>query len=439
MAQNFGSPITDKTKEAREALRLALGLGADVPFADYVNHITSQWTPAEIFKDGQKGFWYEPSDISTLSQDAAGLVPVTSNKDPIGRIKDKSGNNADAVQSISARRMIYKVSPPRFSSDNVDDAFVINIPVGGWQGEIVIASDAGTATYKVSLPAGQYNLNNGLLPRSGIVGALFREGNFTDVERKLITGYFVSKGAVESYINTPSISYMWEKSSLTDFPYIETSGVEDIGFAWRQCDQLTSFPPLDFSSAKQAYWTWASCYRMTDFQPTNFSNVTQFQYTWYQCRELTSFPLIDTSNANAFQQTWQGCYKLTSFPPINTSKVVSFSNAWIDCRSLVSFPFIDTSTGNSFSGVWSGCLKLTNFPANMFDNVKGGYFLNAFANTNLSQESIDGILTSLVTSGIASGNRRFDQSGGSEPSAIGKAAIDTLRNRGWTVNVTGGY
>jgi len=33
----------------------------------------------------------------------------------------------------------------------------------------------------------------------------------------------------------------------------------------------------------------------------------------------------------------------------------------------------------------------------------------------------------------------FGQSGGSAPSSNGEAAIDTLRSRGWTVTVTGGY
>jgi len=46
---------------------------------------------------------------------------------------------------------------------------------------------------------------------------------------------------------------------------------------------------------------------------------------------------------------------------------------------------------------------------------------------------------SLVTSGIAAGTRVFGQSGGSAPSSTGEAAIDTLRSRGWTVTVTGGY
>jgi len=46
---------------------------------------------------------------------------------------------------------------------------------------------------------------------------------------------------------------------------------------------------------------------------------------------------------------------------------------------------------------------------------------------------------SLVTSGIATGTRVFYQSGGSAPSSTGEAAIDTLRSRGWTVTVTGGF
>ena len=83
--------------------------------------------------------------------------------------------------------------------------------------------------------------------------------------------------------------------------------------------------------------------------------------------------------------------------------------------------------------------QLTSFPANAFDNVSGGNFTDAFTNTALTQTSIDNILVSLVASGIATGTRVFDQSGGSAPSSTGEAAIITLRYRGWTVTVTAGY
>jgi len=47
---------------------------------------------------------------------------------------------------------------------------------------------------------------------------------------------------------------------------------------------------------------------------------------------------------------------------------------------------------------------------------------------------------SLVASGVNSGYTNFTQSGGSAPSTgTGRPAIDTLRARGWTVVVTGGY
>jgi len=73
----------------------------------------------------------------------------------------------------------------------------------------------------------------------------------------------------------------------------------------------------------------------------------------------------------------------------------------------------------------------------MFDSVTGTLFNDAFTNTNLTQTSIDNILTSIDTAGQSGGT--FNQSGGSAPSAVGEAAIDNLRARGWSVTVTGGY
>jgi len=169
------------------------------------------------------------------------------------------------------------------------------------------------------------------------------------------------------------------------------------------------------------------------------SSGTKFYAAWRDCSSLTSFPLIDTSSGTTFNQTWRDCFSLTSFPLIDTSAGTDFALAWYNCNSLTSFPLINTSAGTTFGLAWYGCSSLTSFPANAFDNVKGGNFNDAFLNTALTQTSIDNILVSLVASGIAAGTRVFDQSGGSAPSSTGEAAIDTLRSRGWTVTVTGGY
>jgi len=171
----------------------------------------------------------------------------------------------------------------------------------------------------------------------------------------------------------------------------------------------------------------------------SYGTVTNFSSFWKAWSEITSFPLIDTSAGRNFNRAWLGCTSLISFPLIDTSSGTKFNYAWYGCNSLTSFPLIDTSAGTDFDYAWSDCTSLTTFPANAFDDISGGNFPGAFNNTALTQTSIDNILVSLVTSGIATGTRVFDQSGGSAPSATGEAAIDTLRSRGWTVTVTGGY
>jgi hypothetical protein len=146
----------------------------------------------------------------------------------------------------------------------------------------------------------------------------------------------------------------------------------------------------------------------------SYGAVIDFSSFWSRRTDIVEFPLIDVSSGTRFRYTW-------------------FNNRF------VSFPAL-TLTGDFFEGAWNNCVELTTFPPNMFDNITGGNFLYAFNDTNLTEASIDNILVSLVTSGIAAGSRRFDQSGGSAPSVgTGRTAIDTLRARDWTITVTGGY
>jgi hypothetical protein len=44
----------------------------------------------EFYSDGQKGAWYDPSDLSTMFQNYAGTVPVTAVGQPVSLILDKS-------------------------------------------------------------------------------------------------------------------------------------------------------------------------------------------------------------------------------------------------------------------------------------------------------------------------------------------------------------
>ena len=235
-----------------------------------------------------------------------------------------------------------------------------------------------------------------------------------------------------------SLIRTWEFcSSLTSFPLINTSGVTSFTSAWEDCNSLTSFPSINTSNVTNFNNAWRKCRSLVDFPLIDTSSATIFDRTWAGCNSLTSFPLIDTSSAVSLDQTWAGCSSLTSFPSINTSSAVSLIRTWSDCSSLTSFPLIDTSNVTTFSGTWLGCSSLVDFPANVFDSTPATNFTNAFAVTNLNQQSIDNILVSINTAGTSNGT--FSQSGGASPSSAGQAAIDSLRSRGWAVSVTGGY
>jgi len=272
----------------------------------------------------------------------------------------------------------------------------------------------------VTIPAGAYDIGgrDGLyFPGNAIVGQVIRDGALSEGEAAATEAYFVENGATASYGAVTDFTGFWrEWSELTSFPLIDTSSGTNFSFAWRGCTSLTSFPLIDTSAG------------------------TNFDVAWFNCSSLTSFPLIDTSAGTIFSLAWRGCTSLTSFPLIDTSSGTDFNQTWYGCTSLTSFPLIDTSAGTNFKLAWRDCTSLTSFPANAFDNVKGGNFADAFRDTALTQTSIDNILVSLVASGINAGTRVFDQSGGSAPSAgTGQPAIDTLRSRGWTVTVTGGF
>jgi len=384
------------------------GQGGAVPFSI-----------AGLFASSEQGAWYDPSDKGTLFQDSTGTTPVTTAGQPVGLMLDKSGNGNHATQATAARRLTYQTSPDRATLDKVDDRLSATVPTGGFTGTMVLGTDQGTASYGVTIPAGAYDIGGrgGLyFPGNAIVGQLIRDGALSAGDAAATEAYFVENGATASYGAVSYFVEFWRGwSELTSFPLIDTSAGTNFGLAWLGCNSLTSFPLIDTSSG------------------------TNFAFAWRDCSSLTSFPLIDTSSGTDFARAWLNCSSLTSFPLIDTSSGTDFTKAWRNCSSLTSFPLIDTSSGTNFDQAWRDCSGITTIPAGLFNNVSGGNFTEAFTDTALTQTSIDNILVSLVASGIAAGTRVFDQSGGSAPSSTGEAAIDTLRSRGWTVTVTGGY
>ena len=208
---------------------------------------------AQIFSANEQGAFYVPKPIvngtQALFQDSAGTVPVTADGDPVGRMLDQSGNGNSAAQSTSAARPTYNTSPDRLLLDKVDDALIITVPTGGWNGTMVLATDEGTVSYGVDIPAGDYNLGGEYFPGNAIVGVVFRDGALSAGEKADAEAYFVGNGAMASYGTVVDFTNFWRgHSEITEFPLIDTSSGTDFSYAWRFCTSLTSFPLIDTSS-----------------------------------------------------------------------------------------------------------------------------------------------------------------------------------------------
>ena len=60
-----------------------------------------------LFKNGEQGLWLDPSDFSTMFQDAAFTVPVTAVEQPVGGMLDLSGRGNHASMATTTKRPIY--------------------------------------------------------------------------------------------------------------------------------------------------------------------------------------------------------------------------------------------------------------------------------------------------------------------------------------------
>jgi hypothetical protein len=128
------------------------------------------FTPLALFSSGEQGAWYDPSDFSTLFQDAAGTVPVTAAGQPVGRILDKSGRGNHATQSTATARPLLGLDGSGnyyLQFDGVDDAlFTSAFSMGSGAVSVfagIYRNTSGTATVCAFTPAGEGESNSFVL------------------------------------------------------------------------------------------------------------------------------------------------------------------------------------------------------------------------------------------------------------------------------------
>jgi hypothetical protein len=83
-----------------------IGLGLSIVQLAVRQLLGGAFSPAILFGTSDQGVWYDPSDYSTLFQDAAGTTPVTAVEQPVGRMLDKSGRGNHATQATAINRPV---------------------------------------------------------------------------------------------------------------------------------------------------------------------------------------------------------------------------------------------------------------------------------------------------------------------------------------------
>lgn len=66
------------------------------------------FTPASLFAAGEKGAWYDPSDLSSLFVDIAMTTNVSADQDPVSVMLDKSGNGNHLFQTNGSARPVWR-------------------------------------------------------------------------------------------------------------------------------------------------------------------------------------------------------------------------------------------------------------------------------------------------------------------------------------------
>lgn len=193
----------------------------------------------KLFANGEQGFWYDPNDMGMMFQDAAGTTPVTAAGQAVGLIRDKSGRNNHAFQTVSASRPILQRNATTgayyLAFDGVDDFLQTN-------------NIDFTATDKVSLFAGVartvdqrgilLEIGNSSDTNNNTFGIQASSGYFNDI-------FFAVRSTALKFIRLP---ITLPKSSIISAKYangtstLKVDNVTTIGTVSPIIQNFTNFP-----------------------------------------------------------------------------------------------------------------------------------------------------------------------------------------------------
>jgi hypothetical protein len=368
------------------------------------------FSPLSLFAASEPGFWFDPSDLSTLFQDTAGTTPVTAAGQSVARINDKSGRGNHATQATAAQRPQYQVySKPVLNGDFVDD----NITFDG---------SAMTACQSA------YVTQNGWM-----VGA--SGSNYGSLSR-------IPLGRVTQYIVNPNILTNADRLSAyfgVDQYYFV--GMTTDSTVFHSIDSLAGTYPITYVGANGVKYTQTANNVTTDLVAQGLTSpftmlvpkavLSDNQMTVFYCYSNQLTGSIPSLSANtALTQFYCNNNQLTgSIPSLSSNTALTVFSCYNN-QLTGSIPSLSSNT--ALSGFYCYNNQLTGWSGGTVSATLGEFQAQ---NNLLIQAAVDAILAAFVAAGRTTGTRilNLGGTGNAAPSAAGLADKATLQSRGWTV------
>lgn len=194
---------------------------------------------AGLFASGEQGVWYDPSDLTTMFQDAAGTVPVTAVGQPVGKILDKSGRGNHATQSTTTSLPTLSARVNLF--DNTE-----NFGTGGWgsvYGGITsvnqVVSPRGDLTadiYTESLTSSsEHIIYRNITAPAGVAFKLSCYYRKPSKSSRLVLLRF-SAGSINSWAEAFFDLYTLQATFPASWCY--SASITDVGGGWYRCEAV---------------------------------------------------------------------------------------------------------------------------------------------------------------------------------------------------------
>ena len=293
------------------------------------------FSPASLFAAGEQGALYDSSDFSMMFQDSAGTTPVTAVGQPVGLIKDKSGNGNDASQATSTKRPLLSARLNLFgqTADLTLSPWAMSSGVTVTPGQL--APDGTYTAFKIYVPSGKFGFyqtwtNTVVFPATFHAGLMMRADTATNIELGVngLSSAVNNKGAIATVGSSWSqITYSATTAGYDTGLYISIAGTNVNNAGALAGDRTVYVWHPQFG--RNSIGKYQRVATPSDYDTVGFPRYSNFDGVDDALN--TTFPNLGTNATVARSITGMGASILTA----QTINAGNWSNSTDSCATIV--------------------------------------------------------------------------------------------------------